>query len=58
MLKLDDLLQLQTRRRRVTPRFWYIIAFVIGVIILAVLWDKLAPESLFTSPYWQSVARG
>lgn len=55
MLKLHDLLNLPEYRprRRVTKRFWWFVAIVIGYILLAVLVDKLAPDCYFTSNYWR-----
>lgn len=55
MLKLSDLLQLKEYRprRRITKRFWYFLLIIIGYILLAILADKLAPETYFTSVYWR-----
>ena len=59
MLKLDDLLKINKTltkyNRRVTPRFYYIIASIIALILLAILWDRLAPASFVTSVYWEGV---
>ena len=42
--------------RKVKPRFFYIILTIIIAILFIALWDKLAPASFVTSPYWQEVA--
>ncbi len=58
MLKLSDVLQLQTRRYRVKPRFFFIIAVLILTILCILAWDKLAgivPETFCTSVYWKGV---
>ena len=41
--------------RKVKPRFFYVIASIIVVILFILLWDKLVPESFVTSRYMQAV---
>lgn len=43
------------RRRRPKARFYIILALIVGIILLAILWDRIAPETWATSPYWQTV---
>jgi hypothetical protein len=55
MLKLSDLLQIETRYRP-RPRFFCIIAALILTILCILAWDKLPkPKCIFTSPYMQHV---
>jgi len=57
MLKLQDVLHLKEYRPkpkyRPTRRFWYFLLIMLGYILLIVFWDKLKPESYFTSNYWR-----
>lgn len=45
--------------RRVKPRFFFIIGILLIILIIILvlnyetILDKLLPETLFTSPYWQ-----
>jgi hypothetical protein len=60
MLKLENLLNLESHYHP-RPRFYWILLSIIILLLLIIFADKLAgivPETLFTSPYWQSVARG
>lgn len=55
MLKLQDLLQLKEHKRkyRLKKDTLFYILILIGYVLLFLFWDKLAPESFFTSIYWR-----
>mgnify|MGYP000920166076 CR=1 FL=1 len=51
-------------KRRTTKRFWYIIGILLALIIISLstiwidyasLWDRLWPDRLVTTGYWQGV---
>ena len=44
--------------RKVKPRFWWLVAVVVVIILGVVFWDKLGsivPKSFATSVYWKGV---
>ena len=44
--------------RKVKPRFWWLVAVVILVILVVLCWDKLVPTEWVTSRYMQAVVSG
>lgn len=41
--------------RKAKPRFWWLVAVTVVIILGVVFWDKLVPQSFATSIYWKGV---
>lgn len=57
MFRLPDLLNLKEYKRkyRFKKDTLFYILILIGYVLLFLFWDKLAPESYFTSNYWRGI---